>query len=94
MKTYYVYIVASVTGVIYTGMTNNLLRRIGEHRAGAVDGFTKRYGCKRLVYFEETNQVRSAIEREKQIKGWTRAKKLALIRSMNPTWRDLWDDPI
>ncbi len=92
MKTYYVYIVASVTGVIYTDMTNDLLRRIGEHRSGALDGFTKRYGCKRLVYFEETNQVVSAIEREKQIKGWTRAKKLALIRSINPKWRDLWDD--
>ena len=78
--------------VLYTGVTNNLERRIYEHKNGTVEGFTKRYNVHKLVWFDCTNDVYSAIEKEKQIKGWTRAKKNALIKEMNPTWRDLSDD--
>jgi putative endonuclease len=74
---------------LYTGVTNNLVRRVYEHKAKIVDGFTKRYNLNRLVYYESTNDVTSAIEREKEIKGWVRRKKVALIHSFNPTWEDL-----
>ena len=77
--------------VLYTGVSNNLLRRVGEHRAG-FSGFTKRYNVHKLVYFEEFHEVNDAIAREKQIKGGSRQKKLVLIDSMNPEWRDLSGD--
>jgi putative endonuclease len=74
------------------GVTNNLARRIYEHKEYFADGFTKRYQINRLVYFEKTNDIIEAISREKQIKGWLRQKKIDLIQSMNSTWRDLFED--
>ena len=79
-RQYYVYILSSDTGTLYTGFTNDLHRRVWEHKQGEVEGFSKRYGVHRLVYFEETKNSEAAIEREKQIKGWRRTKKLALVR--------------
>lgn len=92
MKTYYVYILASKSLVLYTGVTNNLERRVGEHKEKRTAGFTSRYNVNRLVYFEDTHDINAAIAREKQIKGWLRQRKIALIESTNPTWRDLSDD--
>jgi len=89
---YYVYILSNSTGTLYTGVTNDLERRLYEHRAGTASKFTARYSVGRLVYFEETPNVEAAIAREKEIKGWRRSKKLGLIRSANPTWRDLSED--
>ncbi|MGD2252032.1 MAG: GIY-YIG nuclease family protein [Anaerolineales bacterium] len=89
---YSVYIISSPTGVLYTGVTNDLARRIHEHKSRSVPGFSKRYRISRLVYFEETSSIRSAIEREKQIKGLRRAKKLALVRNQNPEFKDLSED--
>ena len=89
MKTYYVYIMSSKSGTLYTGMTNDLERRVYEHKNKLVDGFTKKYNVNRLVYYEETGDVDSAIAREKQIKGWRRSKKTDLIKSINPKWTDL-----
>jgi putative endonuclease len=89
VKTYYVYILASRSRTLYTGVTNNLERRALEHKRGVVPGFTSRYRVERLVYYETWGDIRAAIQREKQIKGWLRAKKIALIRSMNPGWSDL-----
>jgi putative endonuclease len=89
MKTYYVYILSSRYRVLYTGVTGDLDRRVLEHRNKVRDGFTKRYNVSRLVYFESFPDVHAAIAREKQIKGWSRSKKLALIRSENPGWKDL-----
>lgn len=89
MKTYYVYIMASWSKVIYIGMTNNLVRRVYEHKHEIIDGFTKKYQCKRLVFFESSNDVDSILEREKQLKRWGRHKKLVLIKRMNPDWKDL-----
>ena len=87
---YYVYMLTNVSGnVLYTGCTNNLKRRLYEHQNKLADGFTKIYNVNKLVYYEITNDVSSAIAREKQIKGWTRARKNALIESKNPDWRDL-----
>ena len=89
---YYVYILTNKTNrVLYTGVTNDLKRRIYEHRNKLADGFTKKYNVYKLVYFDYTTDVRSAISREKQIKGWTRAKKEALIDEFNPEWQDLYD---
>ncbi|MBI3744726.1 MAG: GIY-YIG nuclease family protein [Chloroflexi bacterium] len=76
-------------GTMYVGVTNNLERRVQEHKQKVADGFTKEYGLTRLVYFEHTGEAMSAIEREKQIKGWLRRRKIELIESMNPNWRDL-----
>ena len=87
MKKYYVYILNSPTGTLYTGMTNDLEKRVYQHKNKLIDGFTKKYNVTRLVYFEETTDVNAAIKREKEIKGWRRSKKLALIKSLNPTWR-------
>ncbi len=85
-----VYIVASKqNGTLYTGVTSNLARRAWEHREGLFEGFTKRYGCKLLVWYEFYETMPDAIAREKQIKGGSRVRKLALIETMNPTWRDL-----
>jgi len=89
----WVYILASAPGVTrYVGVTNNLVRRIYEHRNGLVRGLTKRYGVKRLVYFEEHATAPLAIQREKNIKHWPREWKIDLIVSMNPEWRDLYDE--
>jgi putative endonuclease len=88
-RSYYVYILASESGVLYTGMTHNLLRRVWEHKKGEVPGFTQRYNVKKLVWFEAHANPTSAIEREKQIKDWRRAKRVALIEAKNPQWRDL-----
>jgi putative endonuclease len=77
---------------LYVGVTNALQRRVYEHKCKLVEGFTKRYNITILVYAEETSDVRAAIAREKQIKGWTRAKKIALIEASNPDWRDLSAD--
>ena len=92
MHPYYVYIMSSETGTLYIGMTNELRRRVHQHKHKVVDSFTGKYDVNRLVYFETYGDVLQAIAREKQIKGWTRRKKLALIESQNPTWRDLSDD--
>lgn len=86
---YYVYIMASYRRVLYTGVTNNLERRVYEHKHGLLPGFTSKYQVNRLVYFEETPDVYAALEREKQLKGWLRSKKIALIEAANPDWRDL-----
>ena len=91
-KTYYVYILAShCNGTLYIGITNDLKRRIHEHKNCLVKGFTEKYNIHNLVYYEETNNVESAIEREKQIKKWNREWKINLIKSKNPTWRDLYN---
>jgi putative endonuclease len=93
MKSYWVYILASrQRGTLYVGMTNDLVRRVYEHREGAVDGFTKAYCVKTLVFYEEHATAIAAIQREKNIKHWSRKWKIDLIRSMNPGWRDLWFD--
>jgi predicted GIY-YIG superfamily endonuclease len=87
-----VYIVASGRdGTLYTGVTSDLNCRAYEHRSGAVEGFTKRYGCKLLVWRERYERMDEAIAREKQIKSGSRAKKIALIQAMNPAWRDLYE---
>lgn len=86
---YFVYIVCSRSGTLYIGMTNNIERRMSEHKSGMVEGFASKYHCNRLVYCESFDDVRKAIDREKQLKGWTRAKKVALIESLNPRWQDL-----
>jgi putative endonuclease len=87
---YFAYIVASRSRTLYVGMTNNLTRRITEHREGTIDGFTKKYRIHRLVYFERFKYVVNAIAREKELKGWLRNKKVALITASNPTWDDLY----
>jgi putative endonuclease len=86
---FYVYIVASKSRRIYTGVTNNIVRRIAQHKCGEIEGFTQRYKINRLVYFERYQYVGNAIRREKQIKGVDRAKRVALIERDNPTWDDL-----
>lgn len=83
---------ASPTGTLYTGMTNGLMKRVYQHKNKLVEGFTKKYNVTRLAYYEEINDVSAAIDREKQIKGWRRSKKTDLIKSINPTWRDLVED--
>jgi putative endonuclease len=87
---YYVYILCSTNQVLYVGMTNDLVRRVAQHKRGAFPGFTKRYNVDRLVYFEHTHHVDAAIAREKQIKKWVREKKVALIEAQNPEWVDLY----
>jgi len=88
-----VYIVANRrNGTIYVGVTSNLAQRAWQHREGVVDGFTKRYGCKSLVWFEVHSTMDYAIAREKQLKGGSRKKKLALIEATNPLWRDLYPE--
>ncbi|MFY9689195.1 MAG: GIY-YIG nuclease family protein [Candidatus Acidiferrales bacterium] len=89
MKGGFAYILASKFGVLYVGVTNHLSRRIVEHRVKMTDGFSARYNVNRLVYYERFGDIRNAIAREKQIKGWLRAKKIALIESVNPSWKDL-----
>jgi putative endonuclease len=89
---YYTYIMTNRSGTLYVGVTNNLEARVLQHKEGVNDGFTKRYSIDRLVYYEHTNDVTAAIAREKQIKGWLRSKKVALINAENPEWRDLSED--
>ncbi|MCI6730629.1 MAG: GIY-YIG nuclease family protein [Candidatus Faecousia sp.] len=92
MKQYYVYIMTNKSNrVLYTGVTNDLLRRVYEHKNHLVPGFTSKYKIHKLVYYETTNDINAAISYEKQIKGWTRCKKNTLIEGMNPQWRDLSD---
>jgi putative endonuclease len=89
-RSFYVYVMASgPNGTLYTGMTNNLSRRVFEHREGLIEGFTKKYGVKRLVYFEDFPTAADAIRREKRIKKYPRAWKINLILERNPDWRDL-----
>ena len=83
------YVMSNRTHVLYVGMTNDLMRRVFEHKHKLVSGFTARYSLDRLVYFEETTDVQEAIAREKQLKGWLRTKKITLIESANPRWQDL-----
>ena len=89
MNQYYVYIMSSFRGTLYIGVTNDLIRRAYEHRHKLMSGFTSRYNVSRLVYYEASENVESAIAREKQIKGWLRSKKVALIESFNLDWADL-----
>ncbi len=87
---YYVYILSTWNNkVLYTGVTNNLERRLYEHKNGLMEGFTKKYHVHKLVYFDTSPDINAAIAREKQIKGWTRAKKVTLIEERNPNWIDL-----
>ncbi len=88
-RLYAVYIATNASRTLYTGVTNDLQRRMFEHREGKAPGFTQQYRIRRLVYFETTPDVQAAIAREKQIKGWLRTKKIALIESVNPGWEDL-----
>jgi len=91
MKDYYVYMITNKSKILYTGVSNNLTRRVYEHKHKLVEGFTKKYNIDKLVYFEVFNNVDDAIRREKQIKGWLRKKKITLIESINPQWKDLSD---
>ena len=91
-KSYYVYIMTNRSKTLYTGVTNDLERRVFEHKHKLIPGFTKKYNITRLVYFEEGTDIDSAIMREKQIKGWLRKKKIDLIEKENPEWKDLAED--
>ena len=86
---YWTYIIASRTGTLYIGMTNNLYVRVMQHKSREIEGFSSQYKCNRLVYWESFDDVLKAINREKQLKGWRREKKIALIEAMNPRWEDL-----
>jgi putative endonuclease len=88
-KTYFVYIMTNRSKTLYTGVTNALIRRVREHKLGIGSSFAAKYKLDRLAYFERSDDIRNAIEREKQIKGWLRIKKIALIVSVNPEWKDL-----
>ena len=95
MPHYCVYILTSPTGTLYTGVINDLKKRVYQHKHNLIDGFTKKYNVSRLVYYEQTSDVQSALAREKQIKGWLRSKKINLIETINPTWQDLsegWEE--
>jgi putative endonuclease len=92
---YFVYIMSSQTRVLYIGVTNSLEARVQQHKAGVGSAFTAKYRVKHLVHYEETSDVNAALERERHLKGWTRARKVALIEEINPTWLDLsegWSD--
>jgi putative endonuclease len=91
-KEYYVYIMTNKSRTLYTGATNDLMRRVHEHKNKLVPGFTSRYNIQFLVYYESTSSIHSALQREKQIKGWLRSKKIALIDSMNSDWKDLSEE--
>ena len=95
MKTYHIYILASgKNGTLYVGITNNLIKRVWEHKNKLVEGFTKKYNVNKLVYYEECDDINEAIKREKQFKKWKRDWKLKLIEKDNPNWKDLYDDLI
>jgi putative endonuclease len=90
-RSFYVYILASrIGGTLYIGVTNDLIRRVGEHRLKLVDGFTKKYAVARLVYFEQFDDIENAIKREKRLKKWNRAWKIRLFEKLNPNWDDLY----
>ena len=89
MKNYYVYIMTNRSGTLYIGVTNDLTRRVYEHKNKLIPGFTTKYNIDRLVYFESTSNIEAAIAYEKKLKGWTRAKKISLIKEQNPQWVDL-----
>ncbi len=92
MRRAFVYIITNKrNGALYVGVTNDLIRRAYEHREGLVEGFSKRYGLKRLVYYERHDEIRSAIQREKTMKHWPRAWKVRTIQGFNPDWNDLFD---
>ena len=91
-KEYYVYIITNRSRTLYTGVTNDLMRRVYEHKNKLVPGFTSKYNIQYLVYYESTSSIHAALEREKQIKGWRREKKIALIHSMNHDWKDLSEE--
>ncbi|MBI4796802.1 MAG: GIY-YIG nuclease family protein [Deltaproteobacteria bacterium] len=92
MHQYFVCIITNKSGTLYVGVTNNLERRIFEHKNSLIEGFTKKYNINRFVYYEEPHDILAAIDREKQIKGWLRENKIALIESFNPEWMDLSED--
>jgi len=92
LRVYYVYVLASDTGTLYVGVTNDLERRVSEHKLGLAKGFTKKYKVSRLLYYEEFSNIYEAIEREKEIKRWRRDKKIALVEEGNPGWIDLAKD--
>ena len=92
MHIYYVYIMASRSRVLYVGVTNDLARRVHEHKQGLVPGFTSKYRVHRLVYFEKFADISEAIAREKAIKGWKRSRKVSLVEVRNPTWEDMAGD--
>jgi putative endonuclease len=95
MRAYYVYILASgKNGTLYIGVTNDLFRRIQEHKQGLVEGFSKKYKVDQLVYYEETEDIVTAIEYEKRLKSWNRDWKVQLIERINPQWNDLFEDII
>ena len=89
---FYVYIMTSSSGTLYIGITNNLLRRVLEHKESKIEGFTKKYSCNKFVYYEHYTDVHAALSREKEIKKWRRKKKQNLIKSINPHWNDLYKD--
>ena len=89
MNYYYTYILSNASRMLYVGVTNDLMRRMSEHRQELHPGYVARYNLKQLVYYETCNDIHAAIAREKEIKGWVRGRKEALIRSVNPEWRDL-----
>jgi putative endonuclease len=91
-RTYFTYIMASRSHTLYIGMTSDLQQRVFQHKWREKDGFTARYNCDRLVWFQSFNEVSDAIDREKELKGWRREKKIALIEQANPTWQDLSRD--
>ncbi len=92
-RSYFVYLLASRrNGTLYVGVTNDLTRRVCQHKQGLVEGFTKKYGVKMLVWYEQTESIESAVLREKQIKRWNRDWKIELIRASNPQWRDLYEE--
>lgn len=88
---FYVYMMTSDSGTLYVGITKSLKRRVWEHKQSMIDGFTKKYKCYKLVYYEHYSDVYCAINREKQLKNWNREKKENLIKTMNSSWVDLWD---
>jgi putative endonuclease len=88
-RTYWVYIMASLTGTLYIGVTSTIFTRNSQHKNKHFEGFTAKYGCDRLVYFESFGDIRDAIQREKVLKGWRRSKKVTLVESVNPRWQDL-----
>ncbi len=92
MRQYYVYILASKrNGTLYIGVTNDLVKRVYQHREGITDGFTKKYNVHKLMYFEATNDIHAALYREKRLKAWKRAWKIRLIQESNPDWKDLYE---
>lgn len=95
MNTYYVYIMTNKGhNVLYIGVTNDLIRRVAEHKSGEIEGFTKKYRVRELAYCESYSDVKDAIHREKQLKRWSHAKKVSLIEGLNPEWRDLSEEQV